>query len=67
MVGCLPGQRYGPLRRAEDTEGRRPVRVSDPRGVTFFYGSCINPAVLGEVGQVPDRVRLESLLTPAAA
>lgn len=35
--------------------------MSDPRVVAFFYGSYINPAVLGEVDLVPDRVEVARL------
>ena len=35
--------------------------MSDPRVVTFFYGSYINPAVLREVDLVPDRVEVARL------
>ncbi len=35
--------------------------MSDPKVVTFFYGSYINPAVLREVGLKPDRVDVARL------
>jgi hypothetical protein len=35
--------------------------VSDPKIVTFFYGSYINPAVLREVDLVPDRMEVARL------
>lgn len=39
-----------------------PVAPShDPKVVTFFYGSYINPAVLREVDLVPDRIEVARL------
>ncbi len=35
--------------------------MSDPKVVTFFYGSYINPAVLREVDLVPDRIEVARL------
>jgi len=35
--------------------------VSDPKVVTFFYGSYINPAALREVDLVPDRIEVARL------
>ena len=35
--------------------------MSDPKVVTFFYGSYINPSVLGEVELFPDRIDIARL------
>jgi len=35
--------------------------MSDPKVVTFFYGSYINPSVLREVDLVPDRMEVARL------
>ncbi len=35
--------------------------MTDPKVVTFFYGSYMNPAVLRENGVVPDRVEVARL------
>lgn len=35
--------------------------MSDPKVVTFFYGSYMNPTVLREVDLIPDRVDVARL------